>query len=49
MLYHDGNKPGGGDKRRSVRIERYTRNPDGSFPFIKPSTEGVRMASVQTR
>jgi beta-xylosidase len=42
MLYHDGNKPGGGDKRRSVRIERYTRNPDGSIPFITPTAEGVK-------
>ncbi len=42
MLYHDGNKPGGGDKRRSVRIERYKRNADGSIPFIKPTADGVK-------
>ncbi len=42
MLYHDGNKPGGGDKRRSVRIERYLRNADGTIPFIRPTAEGVK-------
>ncbi|MGN0854978.1 MAG: family 43 glycosylhydrolase [Kiritimatiellia bacterium] len=41
MVYHDGRLPGGADCRRSVRIEPYTRNPDGSIPFIKPTWKGV--------
>ena len=41
MLYHDGNLSGGGDCRRSVRLEPYTRNADGSIPFIRPTKEGV--------
>ena len=44
MVYHDGNLPGGGDCRRSVCIEPYVRNPDGSIPFIKPTKEGVSVA-----
>jgi hypothetical protein len=37
MIYHDGHLPGGADCRRSARIQRYTRNPDGTIPFMAPS------------
>ncbi len=47
MVYHDGNLPGGGDCRRSVRIEPYTRNADGSIPFITPTREGVRAMTAR--
>ena len=41
MLYHNATLPGGADCRRSACIERYTRNPDGSIPFIPATRQGV--------
>lgn len=42
MVYHNAIwMPGGADCRRSACIERYTRNADGSIPFIVPAKDGV--------
>ena len=41
MVYHNATLPGGAACRRSACIERYTRNPDGTIPFIKATKEGV--------
>ena len=41
MVYHNATLPGGADCRRSACIERYTRNADGSIPFIPATAEGV--------
>ena len=41
MLYHNATLPGGADCRRSACIERYTRNADGSIPFIPATARGV--------
>lgn len=34
MIYHNATLPGGGDCRRSACVKPYTRNADGSIPFI---------------
>lgn len=41
FFYHNGALPGGGGFTRSVCIEEFTYNPDGSFPEINMTTEGV--------
>jgi hypothetical protein len=40
FFYHDGALPGGGDYKRSVCVEEFTYNADGSIPTIKMSTAG---------
>lgn len=40
FFYHNGALPGGGGFTRSVCVEEFTYNPDGSFPTIKMSKEG---------
>lgn len=40
FYYHNAALPGGGDFNRSVCIEQFEYNPDGSIPAIK-KTEGV--------
>ena len=49
MVRHDATLPGGGDCRRSTCIEPYTRNSDGSIPFIPNTVQGCckNKASVQ--
>jgi arabinoxylan arabinofuranohydrolase len=41
FFYHNGALPGGGGFTRSVAVERFTYNPDGSFPTINMTTTGV--------
>ncbi|MBR4614922.1 MAG: family 43 glycosylhydrolase, partial [Kiritimatiellae bacterium] len=42
LFYHNATLEGGADCRRSACIERYTRNPDGTIPFIR-ATSGEQM------
>lgn len=41
LFYHSGDLPGGGGFKRSVCIETFKYNADGSIPLIKPTKEGV--------
>ncbi|WP_302105416.1 glycoside hydrolase family 43 protein [uncultured Duncaniella sp.] len=41
FCYHTGKLPGGGGFGRSVAIEEFKYNPDGTFPLIRPTEEGV--------
>jgi hypothetical protein len=41
LFYHNGALPGGGGFKRSVCIEQFTFNPDGSIPLIQPTKAGV--------
>lgn len=41
LVYHNATLEGGADCRRSACVERYTRNPDGSIPFIRATKSGV--------
>ena len=45
FFYHTGKLPGGGGFGRSVAVEEFTYNPDGSFPTILPTDEGVKPVS----
>ncbi len=40
FFYHNGALPGGSGFARSVAVEEFKYNPDGSFPTIKMSTSG---------
>ena len=40
FFYHNGALPGGGGYKRSVCIEEFTYNADGTIPTIKMSTAG---------
>ena len=42
FFYHTGKLPGGGGYGRSVAVEEFTYNADGSFPTILPTNEGVK-------
>jgi arabinoxylan arabinofuranohydrolase len=42
FFYHNGTLPGGGGFTRSVCVEEFTFNPDGSFPTIKMTKEGPK-------
>ena len=42
FFYHTGKLPRGGGFGRSVAIEEFTYNADGSFPTIMPTEEGVK-------
>lgn len=42
FFYHNGALPGGGGFTRSVCVEEFVYNPDGTFPTIKMSKEGVK-------
>lgn len=46
FLYHTGRLPGGGGFGRSVAIEEFKYNPDGTFPVIHPTDEGVSPLAV---
>ncbi|MBB6239582.1 beta-xylosidase [Pedobacter sp. AK013] len=41
LFYHDGSLPGGGGFKRSVCIEPFSFNPDGSIPRINRTKSGV--------
>jgi len=41
LFYHNGALPGGGGFKRSVCIEPFQFNADGSIPLIQPTKEGV--------
>ena len=41
FFYHTGKLPGGGGFGRSVAVEDFRYNADGSFPVILPTDEGV--------
>lgn len=42
FFYHTGKLPQGGGFGRSVAVEEFQYNKDGSFPIIMPTDEGVR-------
>lgn len=46
LFYHNGALRGGGGFKRSVCIEEFKFNPDGTIPLIEPTREGVK-ESVQ--
>ena len=46
FFYHNGALPGGGDYKRSVCVEEFTYNADGTIPTIQMSTQGP--AAVDT-
>jgi arabinoxylan arabinofuranohydrolase len=41
FFYHNGALPGGGGYNRSVAVEQFEYNPDGTFPTITMSEEGA--------
>lgn len=41
MFYHNGKLPDGGGYKRATCIEEFTRNDDGTLPFINFTTQGV--------
>ena len=41
FFYHTGKLPGGGGFGRSVAVEQFKYNADGTFPIINATTEGV--------
>ena len=41
FFYHTGKLPNGGGFGRSVAVEEFSYNADGSFPTIMPTDEGV--------
>ncbi len=41
LFYHNGALPGGGGFKRSVCVESFEFNADGSVPLITPTKEGV--------
>ena len=41
FFYHTGKLPGGGGFGRSVAVEEFKFNPDGTFPTIHPTDKGV--------
>ena len=46
LFYHDGGLPGGGGFKRSVSIEPFNFNADGSIPLIHPTKEGVTKSTA---
>ena len=42
FFYHTGKLPGGGGFGRSVAVEEFRYNQDGSFPTILPTDSGVK-------
>lgn len=46
FAYHTGKLPGGGGFGRSAAIEEFEYNPDGTFPIINPTAEGVKPVAV---
>ena len=46
LFYHNAALPGGGGFKRSVCIEPFTFNTDGSIPLITPTKEGVKESAA---
>ncbi len=46
FFYHTGKLPNGGGFGRSVAVEEFKYNADGSFPTIMPTDEGVKPLST---
>ena len=46
FFYHTGKLPNGGGFGRSVAVEEFKYNADGSFPTIMPTDEGVKPIAV---
>lgn len=44
LFYHNGALPGGGGFKRSVCVEPFEYNADGTFPTINMTVQGVRQA-----
>lgn len=42
FFYHNGKLPRGGGFARSVAVEEFKYNPDGTFPTINATAEGVK-------
>jgi arabinoxylan arabinofuranohydrolase len=42
FFYHTADLPRAGDKRRSVAVEEFSYNPDGTIPEIKPTKDGPK-------
>ena len=42
LFYHNGGLPGGGGFKRSVCIDTFDFNADGSIPLINPTKSGVK-------
>ena len=46
FFYHNGALPGGGGYKRSVCVEEFTYNADGTIPMIKATTAGPAAVDV---
>ena len=46
FFYHNGALPGGGGFTRSVAVEKFTYNADGTFPTINMTTAGAPQAGT---
>lgn len=46
FFYHTGKLPGGGGFGRSVAVEAFEYNADGTFPIIMPTDKGVSPVGV---
>ena len=46
FFYHTGKLPGGGGFGRSVAVEEFKYNADGTFPTVLPTDEGVKPVGV---
>jgi hypothetical protein len=46
FFYHNGALPGGGGFTRSVAVEKFTYNTNGTFPTINMSTSGAPQAGT---
>ncbi|MGC9669609.1 family 43 glycosylhydrolase [Planosporangium sp. 12N6] len=46
FFYHNGALPGGGGFTRSVAVEKFNYNPDGTFPTITMTTTGAPQIGV---
>ena len=49
FFYHTGKLPGGGGFGRSIAVEEFDFNPDGTFPVIMPTDKGVNPVSSLIR
>lgn len=45
LFYHNGALPGGGGFTRSVCVDEFQYNPDGTIPRIEPAVAGVKAVS----
>lgn len=42
LVYHTGTLPGGNNFRRSVCVDEFRYNPDGTIPLVVPTEQGVK-------